>query len=515
DSVVSSPVHSGSHALAGAANSSDDAQCTQTVSVQPNTAYTLTGWVEGNYVYIGAGSASNWTPSAASWQQLSTSFTTGSSATSVTVFVHGWYGQGTYFADDLSLTGPSGGGGGGSAPGAPSGLTVTGTTSSSVSLSWTAPSSGGAPSGYNVYENGTNVQSVTGTSDTVTGLAASTSYTFTVTAFNSVGESPHSSSVQATTQSSGGGGGGGGSLPAHVMAPYVDTGFSSVNGALSGSTLSTIASNYGDKYFSLAFVDGSGCQWSMFNSSMYQSEVSSLQAAGGNVIISFGGFNSDTNGTDLGNACSSASAMATQVENVVNFFNPAGLDFDIESSEVTNSADVNRTNAALAMVRSWANANGHSSLMIDYTLPVLTSGLTSDGLNVLTNGKSNGFTPNIVNVMAFDFGSSGTEMGQGAKQGLDSSASQVASTYGISNGYAMTGLTVMPGQNDTPGEVFTLSDASSVESYAASKGIPLLTFWSEGRDNGGCPGQTSASSTCSGLSQSTGQFTTTFNPFTH
>ncbi|HEV2371512.1 MAG TPA: RICIN domain-containing protein [Streptosporangiaceae bacterium] len=303
------------------------------------------------------------------------------------------------------------------------------------------------------------------------------------------------------------------SLPSHVFAPYVDTGFTSVNGALPGSTLSTIASNYGDKYFTLAFVDGAGCQWNMFNSAMYQSEVSSLQAAGGNALISFGGYNSDTNGTDLGSTCSSASAMATQVEGVVNYFNPAGIDFDIESSELTNTTDVNRTNQALAMVRSWANSNGRSSMDINYTLPVLSSGLTSPGLNVLTNGKANGFRPNIVNVMAFDFGSSGTEMGQAAEQGLANSASQVGSTYGT-NGITMTGLTVMPGQNDSAGEVFTLSDGSSVESYAASSGSPLLTFWSEGRDNGGCPGQTSASSTCSGLSQNTGQFTSIFKAFT-
>ena len=36
----------------------------------------------------------------------------------------------------------------------------------------------------------------------------------------------------------------------------------------------------------------------------------------------------------------------------------------------------------------------------------------------------------------------------------------------------------------------------------------------EGRDNGGCPGPTSASSTCSGLSQSNGAFTQAFQPFT-
>src|SRR5215472_1928786 len=86
DSVTTSPVHSGSHALQGAASNSDNAQCAQTVSVQPNSSYTLSGWVEGNYVFIGdtgtgTTDTNNWTPSAASWQQLTTTFTTGSSTT--------------------------------------------------------------------------------------------------------------------------------------------------------------------------------------------------------------------------------------------------------------------------------------------------------------------------------------------------------------------------------------------------------------------------------------------------
>ena len=36
-SVVNTPIHSGTRALAGAANSSDNARCTQTVTVVPNT----------------------------------------------------------------------------------------------------------------------------------------------------------------------------------------------------------------------------------------------------------------------------------------------------------------------------------------------------------------------------------------------------------------------------------------------------------------------------------------------
>jgi hypothetical protein len=111
--AVGSPVHSGSGALKATPAGLDNAQCTQTVSVRPNSQYTLSAYVQGSYVYIGAtgtGGAdpSTWTPGASSYQQLSTSFTTGANTTSVTVYVHGWYGQPAYYADDFSLAGPAG-----------------------------------------------------------------------------------------------------------------------------------------------------------------------------------------------------------------------------------------------------------------------------------------------------------------------------------------------------------------------------------------------------------------------
>src|SRR6478752_5776488 len=62
-SVVGSPVHSGSHALSAVPTSSDDAQCTQTVSVQPNSSYTLSAWVQGSYVYLGATGTGSTDPS--------------------------------------------------------------------------------------------------------------------------------------------------------------------------------------------------------------------------------------------------------------------------------------------------------------------------------------------------------------------------------------------------------------------------------------------------------------------
>ncbi|MEU9443583.1 carbohydrate binding domain-containing protein [Streptomyces sp. NPDC048304] len=103
--VVSSPVHGGSHALKTAPSAAQTGQCAQTVTLKPNTSYTLSGWVQGPYAYLGVSggaTASTWA-SSSSWSKLTVPFTTGASGT-VTVYVHGWYGQGAVYADDLTLS---------------------------------------------------------------------------------------------------------------------------------------------------------------------------------------------------------------------------------------------------------------------------------------------------------------------------------------------------------------------------------------------------------------------------
>jgi len=103
DSVVTSPVHSGTHALLVAPSSSTTGECDQTISVQANHTYTLSASVNGPYAYIGVlNGASTWTTSS-SYTQLVVTFTTAASQTSVTIFVHGWYAQGTVNADDFLL----------------------------------------------------------------------------------------------------------------------------------------------------------------------------------------------------------------------------------------------------------------------------------------------------------------------------------------------------------------------------------------------------------------------------
>ena len=342
DTVVTSPVYSGSaYALAGTPTGSDYAQCSQVVSVQPSSSYSLTGWVEGDYVYLGdsgtgTSDTDDWTPSASSWTELSTSFTTGSATTSVTIYINGWYAQPTFYADDLSLTGPagSGGGGGGTAPAAPTGLTVTSTTASSVSLSWTAPS--GTVTGYYVFENGTQVGDVTATSDTVTGLAASTSYTFTVAAYNAAGSSVQSAGVSATTSASGGGGGGGSSgLPAHLLMGY----WQDFTNDAAPLTLAEVPASY--NLVAVAFGDSdstpgqvtfsidSGLSSALggYTQQQFTDDIQTLQARGQDVILSVGG----QNGTITVDDAASASAFASSVYSLIQEYRFNGVDIDLES----------------------------------------------------------------------------------------------------------------------------------------------------------------------------------------
>jgi hypothetical protein len=96
-------VHGGSHALSIAATSAQTGECDQSLHLTPSHAYTLKAWVQGSYGYLGVtGGASTWT-SSAGWTQLSVAFSTDTTG-NATVYLHGWYGQGTVLADDVTVS---------------------------------------------------------------------------------------------------------------------------------------------------------------------------------------------------------------------------------------------------------------------------------------------------------------------------------------------------------------------------------------------------------------------------
>ncbi|MGW0870088.1 chitinase [Streptomyces sp. NPDC002740] len=332
--TVSSPVHAGAAALKATPAGQDNARCAQTVAVKPNSTYTLSAWVQGGYTYLGVTGTgttdvSTWTPDSASWKQLSTTFTTGASTTSVSVYTHGWYGQAAYYADDVSVYGPDGGGGGDPAPtvpGAPAGLAVSGTTSSSVSLSWNAVS---GATGYSVYRGGTKVTAVTGTSATVTGLAASTSYSFQVTATNAAGESVKSTAVTGTTTT---GGTGGGTVPKHAVTGY----WQNFNNGATVQRISGVSSQY--DIIAVAFADATTTPGAVtfnldsaglggYTVDQFKADIKAKQAAGKKVIVSVGGQNGTVSVSDP----TSATNFANSVYTLMQTYGFDGVDIDLEN----------------------------------------------------------------------------------------------------------------------------------------------------------------------------------------
>jgi endonuclease I/chitodextrinase len=88
------------------------------------------------------------------------------------------------------------------APTAPANLLASGTTETTTTLSWTASTDNVGVTGYDVYQGTTLKSTTTGTSYTVTGLTASTAYSFSVKAKDAAGNlSAISTTVNITTTS--------------------------------------------------------------------------------------------------------------------------------------------------------------------------------------------------------------------------------------------------------------------------------------------------------------------------
>lgn len=417
-SIVSSPVHGGSKALAGAVSSSDNAQCTQTVSVQPNTTYSLSGWVRGSYVYLGVdGGASTWTTSPSAYSRLSVSFTTGASQTSAKIYVHGWYAQGTYYADDVSLDGPGGGGSDSQAPTAPTNLTSTGKTSSSVSLSWGASSDNVGVTGYDVYAGSNQVLSVSGTSATVSGLSPSTAYSFTVKARDAAGNTSAASNSVSVTTSAGGGGGTG----FKQAAPYLFEGWGDPPNP------TTVMNATGVKWFTMAFVlDSGGCNpaWDgsrALTGGVDQTAINQIRSAGGDIVPSFGGWQ----GSKLGANCSSASALAGALQKVIDAYSLKAIDMDIENTdEFENEAVQARILTALKTVK--ANNPGLKTIV---TFGTSTTGPTYYGNRLIEQAQSLNANIDVFTIMPFDFGG-GSDMYGNTVNATEGLKAKLKSTFG-------------------------------------------------------------------------------------
>jgi hypothetical protein len=309
-------------------------------------------------------------------------------------------------------------------------------------------------------------------------------------------------------------------LPYQVFAPYYEMYDTSTD-------LAATAQQSGSPFVSLAFLEtataGSctaywdGLTTEPIAPASYGSDIAAIQAHGGNVIPSFGGYTADTTTTDIADSCTSVPAIAAVYESLITTYNVPRIDLDVEADSLTNTAGINRRNEAIALTEQWAAAH-HRQIQFSYTLPTFPTGLTASGLAVLQNAVADGARIAAVNLLTFDY-YLGTEQDmvadtESAAAGLFSQLQTLYPSAPAWQLWHMIGITEMPGIDDYgPDETFSTADAATILHWAQQQGIGLISFWALQRDNGGCPG-TKGAGTCSGVTQPNWYFSHVFEHFT-
>lgn len=386
-------------------------------------------------------------------------------------------------------------------PDAPEDLHAVSTGGTSTVLVWDAATVKGVGtiSGYNIYEGDTLIATTTNTYYKVSGLNPSSDYKFSVVAIDEAGASQHSNEIDVTTSS------GDSSGAAKSFSPYVDMSLTT------SQNLVQMVSEAGLSAVTLAFVLSSGADkigWggigtiaddSLSNGTKISTIVDTLHSMGVDVTISFGG----ANGQEPAATATSAEALAASYQSVIDKYHVTHLDFDIEGAAIANATENATRNTALAALEK-----ANPDLEVSFTLPVLTTGLTQDGINFLKAAMAAGVHIDTVNIMAMDYGAY-YDTGDMGADAISAATATLQQLHDIGLDSHIV-ITPMIGINDVSSEVFTLEDAHQLVDFVESNDlVDGIAMWSLGRDNGSVVG--SVSPVGSGLTQSDYAFSQIFN----
>lgn len=312
------------------------------------------------------------------------------------------------------------------------------------------------------------------------------------------------------------------SWPEQVFAPYVDaTGWPPFDFVSS-------AGQQGILHYNLGFVVADSLtaepSWGGYYSadgSYLGEEIDLLRQAGGDVMVSFGG----AANRELAVAISDVDTLTTAYQQVIDAYNLTHIDFDIEGAWIADRASIARRSEAIARLQASA-MNQNRELSVWFTLPVLPSGLTTDGIHVIESALTYGVDIAGVNIMAMNYGDYAApnpdgQMGEYAIQSAQSLHRQMVEAYqdaGMSitseDLWKKIGVTPMIGINDVTTEIFNQQDARELLAFAESKSIGMLSIWSMNRDQPCENGQTYVSPTCSGVDQTPLEFSRIIGQYT-
>ncbi|MEZ4777187.1 MAG: M4 family metallopeptidase [Bacteroidia bacterium] len=275
--------------------------------------------------------------------------------------------------EDYTVNIGNGGGADTQAPTAPTGLSASGTTQTTTSLTWNASTDNVGVTGYKVYLNGTSIGTVTGTAANVTGLTASTTYSFYVTALDAAAnESGASNTVNVTTQSA-----------ADTQAPTAPSGLAASNITQTSADLSWTAStdNVGVDHYNVyvgGVLNGTSATTSYALSGLTASTTYSVYVTASDAAGNTSGQSNTINVTTLsagggGTTTISASYFETGWDD----WNDGGSDCaryaGTRSYEGTYSIYIrDNSGVASSMTTNAFNLSGYASVEVDFYFYVVS-----------------------------------------------------------------------------------------------------------------------------------------------
>lgn len=234
--------------------------------------------------------------------------------------------------------------------------------------------------------------------------------------------------------------------------------------------------------------------------------IARLQQGGGSIVISLGG---EAN-SELALACEDTDDLVDQYRAIIDRYEPAALDLDIEGPALTDTASRERRVEAIATLQE---EYGEEWTPVWLTLPVGPEGLTADGVAVVKEFLHAGVDIAGVNAMTMNYSSelSAQDMGQQVIDSLEATHRQVMAIYaddgqplGTHTAWRKIGATPMIGQNNVASDIFTLDDARELRNFAGDVGLGRMSLWSANRDrtcaNAYADGHIMSDS-CSGIDQ--------------
>ncbi|MBW3698315.1 hypothetical protein EK599_21815 [Vibrio sp. T187] len=280
---------------------------------------------------------------------------------------------------------------------------------------------------------------------------------------------------------------------ANILAPYKDTSINAdwANGGM--ESLVDLADQSGNKMFTLAFILGNvgepdvckalwGGESEMPVSEQWgKKQIDELRAAGGDIIISFGG----ANGQYLSQACATEDLLYSEYKKVIDTYQAYHLDFDVEMGRENDAEAMARMIGALVRLQS-----EYPQLKVSFTLaaapdiirgfnevivPAVEAGLEIDSVNPMTMSFGPWYHDNYIDDTA--------ELSILTVEYLKGLMAPLYPELSDEELYQKLGMIPMQGLNDQTVDSISLKQAERLATWSKEKNLKYLSFWSINRDH--------------------------------